>query len=191
MKKLKTITFTALACIMLACSCEKPAPPLTELPPITQTGANTFGCYVNGNLFVPTEPWLYVFPEGVPNPHAGFSDQQFNLEASGLIDPNIEKGERYYFSVIIYDFIGVGHYDFENNSIEISFDFTDSCFYSNPTRNGNLSGSIDITYLNKEAKIISGIFNLKVGLLDSYNDRDYKCDSIVNITEGRFDIKIN
>jgi len=175
---------------MLASSCEKPAPPLTELPPITQTGANTFGCYVNGNLFVPTEPWLYVFPEGVPNPHAGFSDQQFNLEASGLIDPNIEKGERYYFSVVINDFKGIGTYNFEQNDLWIKLKGIGICDYDNLNSNFKSEGTIEVTYLDTTLNIISGLLNFKLGLSDN-TDLNYACDSIVNITEGRFDIKTN
>jgi hypothetical protein len=41
--------------VLLGSSCRKNKPnnPLEELPPETQTGANTFGCLVNGQVFKP------------------------------------------------------------------------------------------------------------------------------------------
>lgn len=44
-----------LALLLLACKKDKasdPAPVQPKLPPATQTGANTFGCYVNGKPFI-------------------------------------------------------------------------------------------------------------------------------------------
>ena len=35
------------------CKKNKPTNPVDELPPETQTGANTFGCLVNGQVFKP------------------------------------------------------------------------------------------------------------------------------------------
>lgn len=35
-----------------------------ELPPITQTGANTFGCLIDGNVFIPKDKTGYTPPGG-------------------------------------------------------------------------------------------------------------------------------
>lgn len=46
-----------LCCVGTASSCRKrgnDAPPGPTLPPITDTGANTFGCLVDGELFLPS-----------------------------------------------------------------------------------------------------------------------------------------
>ncbi|MBS1947911.1 MAG: hypothetical protein JST47_09105 [Bacteroidetes bacterium] len=56
---MKCTTFFILAISLLSlvdgCSCKKSvAEP--QLPPITQTGANTFGCKVNGKVWVPYWP---------------------------------------------------------------------------------------------------------------------------------------
>lgn len=57
-------------------SCLHPKEPTApQLPPETQTGANTFGCYVNGQL------WL---PEG--KPMAGASNFRIDY------DPTLSKG---------------------------------------------------------------------------------------------------
>jgi len=55
MKKLSYILLIVLTVPLLAMECEEPnieEPPL-ELPAITQQGANTFGCLINGEVWVP------------------------------------------------------------------------------------------------------------------------------------------
>lgn len=59
--KIKLIPFLLLAFIMLTANCcEKDDDP--ELPPITQTGEDTFGCLVNGEVWIPEGQILY-YPE--------------------------------------------------------------------------------------------------------------------------------
>jgi len=53
MKKLPYILLLLALLPLMAMECEEPEviePPL-ELPPITQQGANTFGCLINGDVF--------------------------------------------------------------------------------------------------------------------------------------------
>jgi len=51
----KQLLIFLLPCILLmAAKCKKdPANPIDQLPPETQTGANTFGCLVDGKVFLP------------------------------------------------------------------------------------------------------------------------------------------
>ena len=50
----------ALSCVLLTnMTCKKSYIEKNELPPITQTGANTFGCYVNGEIFLPRSGPMY------------------------------------------------------------------------------------------------------------------------------------
>jgi hypothetical protein len=37
----------------MKCKKDNQGPSKEQLPAITQTGANTFGCYVNGEIFLP------------------------------------------------------------------------------------------------------------------------------------------
>ena len=48
-KILKTLFF---ATFIIFSNCTKNDEPLNELPPITQTGENTFGCLINNKVFV-------------------------------------------------------------------------------------------------------------------------------------------
>ena len=67
MKQNNTIWLLLLALSSLCTSCKKDAPQdeLSKLPPATQTGANTFGCLVNGKAFVP----IGYGSTGRSNPH--------------------------------------------------------------------------------------------------------------------------
>ena len=46
------ILIVSLVIIGIACK-KKSDNPIDDLPPVTTTGANTFGCLVNGELFIP------------------------------------------------------------------------------------------------------------------------------------------
>lgn len=51
---MKTIIATLISIVMLgACSSDKQTDYNPQLPPITQTGANTFGVVMNNTIFVP------------------------------------------------------------------------------------------------------------------------------------------
>ena len=47
------IYFLALTILTASMCRKKPVDPIDQLPPETQTGANTFGCLVNGEVFLP------------------------------------------------------------------------------------------------------------------------------------------
>ncbi len=55
--------FLAAFMILLAVSCKKKesSNPKDDLPPITHTGANTFGCLVDGKLFKPKKKDWFSF----------------------------------------------------------------------------------------------------------------------------------
>jgi AraC-like DNA-binding protein len=57
----KTVFFvTALFCI----HCSDNETPQDQLPPITQTDANTFGAVINGEIFIPKDKTGYTPPGG-------------------------------------------------------------------------------------------------------------------------------
>ena len=77
MKLIQSIVLSVLSLVILSSSCKKhviqPVDQLSLLPPATQTGANTFGCLVNGQAFVPQNrsiiegPYLessYIYTNG-------------------------------------------------------------------------------------------------------------------------------
>ncbi|WP_143064725.1 hypothetical protein [Hyunsoonleella jejuensis] len=74
MKKLSTFTLLMLSLMLLSTtSCkdddDTPTNPIDKLPPATQTGANTFGCLLDGEAFLPgrgqlTNDAVYQFVNG-------------------------------------------------------------------------------------------------------------------------------
>lgn len=63
-KQTLLISLEIVLIIIIIISCEKKSLP-EELPPITITGENTFGCYINDELFVPVIR-RYPGPDGNP-----------------------------------------------------------------------------------------------------------------------------
>ncbi|MEO6831259.1 MAG: hypothetical protein ABI169_03610 [Chitinophagaceae bacterium] len=58
---MKTFLYLTAFTLLLA-SCKKmknPSNPNNTLPPYTETGANTFGCTVDGNVFLPQAPLFW------------------------------------------------------------------------------------------------------------------------------------
>ncbi|MBO0356924.1 hypothetical protein J0X19_03115 [Hymenobacter sp. BT186] len=66
-----------LAALLGLSQCKQDAPsPLSQLPPATQTGANTFGCLVNG------KPWT---PQGYSGA-ANYSVSYDRVSTGGVLD---------------------------------------------------------------------------------------------------------
>lgn len=54
MKPQSLLIYFLTVTVLTASMCKKkPVDPIDQLPPETQTGANTFGCLVNGEVFKP------------------------------------------------------------------------------------------------------------------------------------------
>ena len=150
-------------------------PVLPQLPTETQTGANTFGCKINGEL------WL---PKGAFPTTPAYRVQYYKSDGALLIKTNrSNKGE----SLNIY------LYGVYKDSTFIIFNPPNNAFnYSNSNSSSSCNwydrtnsvqtGSVTITKLDLTTKIVSGKFDgtLKIAA----------CPDIV-ITEGRFDFKMD
>jgi len=208
-KNLFKITAISLMLIALPLSCVEPEEP-TELPPETQKGANTFGCYVNGELFV--SQWAYA-PWGGNSLSASYlySDMYFDnppiltIEAYGkqahiilkILNPkenaiNIAFMAYSYFNNQNY----VGHNIFRECKV-LKLDC--SLNKNNALVGGNQKvGEIFITKLDFGKKIVSGRFNCYIGeylgraIPPGFGEdiNTYTLDPILIISEGRFDIKL-
>lgn len=146
-----------------------------QLPPETQTGANTVGCLVNGKVFLPHQ-------QGINSPVNCF--YQF------------VSGE-YYFAMFFGDMRGTGIEDvgFYTNKIEIKTGQTYTLNQGyNPDKGGGAEyytdlnnkfstnliniGELKITRIDVSKSIVSGTF-----WFDAINSKGEK----VEIREGRFD----
>jgi Family of unknown function (DUF6252) len=159
--------------------CKKDKTEEAQLPPETTTGAMTFGCKVNGKVFVPKDgngrPGLFVQYVNLGNvPNGGWhlnipaynysTNKGVSIETDSLL---LVEGMTYQFKTTVG---------------------TANAFYRENVSNGvnvyskldNEMGSLTIKKHDLTQRILSGVFSF-VGT-DGNNVK-------INITEGRFDIR--
>ncbi|WP_201979792.1 hypothetical protein [Hymenobacter rubidus] len=180
MKQIRALRILpVLAAVLLLAACKKNgADPADQLPPATQTGANTFGCLVNGRAWTPkgnsgysnyTVSYDPTYRKGTLNVAAyrdggkGVNDTQ----VLGFYADSIPTAGSYSLAII-------------DHQEGIFIDRTQACQFP-----GNDAyyrrGLLVITRLDRKAGIISGTFAFTLYKLG--------CDS-VRVTEGRFDRKL-
>lgn len=160
---------------LLLYSCKQDPEP--QLPPETQTGANTFGCMVNGKLWLPSQE------DGSPiiNAYLG-SSGTFTVAAFIILDRSSSGGEEYENIALGLKGLnktGTYYLDERNAYVDYGHDLK-KCYYLNVISGSYYTGKIEITRFDLTNNIVSGKFEatLKVP----------SCDTI-KITDGRFDVK--
>lgn len=168
------------------------------LPPITTSGANTFGCKINGVVMVPRNSIGYIPPGSTHNPAFYSKGINYEYETILAVDRREETksgGVYLYFQsqpVIntnipigtqpIYDGISpidLGSNDHYKNYIYITRYVNNVAQFYVSIEN---TGTYEI--LKSDLFIISGTFSCKAVNLNNPND-------IIDITEGRFDVTKN
>ena len=169
--------------------------PEDQLPPITQTGANTFGAIVDGSVFVPADSFsstpgnskfkgLQVLVGNDFSTNNG-DDKWTILTGNFKINPSI------YIYIYIPSLLNInvnqtiGKSDgFENS------DLPNPHIYCHINGNNNTflsyenSGFLEFSKLEINNGIYAGTFSVKLKNKDNEND-------IIEITNGRFDINLN
>ena len=157
-KRITTLAVILLIFTVMIHSCEETEP---TLPPETQTGAHTFGCYVNEELFVPQwgtaglgasvlEAWLTtwsIFPDTVLTISASNKNGDFILDVLYPVENQKKMFQRVCYRSKKYD-----------------------VFYEAVE-----TGEILLTRLDTVNMIVSGTFAFTI--------------PSVHVTQGRFDIK--
>lgn len=167
MKYLSILVLLALPVAFSTCRDED------ELPPITMEGKNTFGCLVNGKMFISkggfgqsgTHAEVYKRPDTVAiNIYAGNSVENQTIFISIIDSPDLRIN---------------GTYDFNNDKCcglqYLNYDNEISCSYEAP-----VSGYVKLSKFDLSKGIVAGTFEFKAYSLE--------CEDTVVITEGRFDI---
>jgi len=170
---MKTLTrYFLVACLpLLLIACDREAPqPVDQLPPATQEGANTFGCLVDGEVFLPKNDDIFRLPVGASYGYGSISGSvrvfAHNSEESHGIEfafyENVFNPQSFYLT------------DTTLNP-RVSYESNGMIYWAN-------RGKISITALDTiQDRYISGTF-----WFDAINRTD-ATDS-VRITDGRFDI---
>ena len=149
---------------------DDPVDPLELLPPLTNTGENTFGCLVNGEAFV-TESFL----DAVAIIQGGFL-QMFGIVKNDNIDQDV-------FITLQNPKPGT----YEIGSADCSAEYRDLKMRCKYNAINNSSGFFTISTYDTENYIISGTFEF-TSILNK-KDSDGGCQDTVRVTDGRFDIK--
>ncbi|RSK37575.1 hypothetical protein [Hymenobacter metallilatus] len=181
MKLIRSPLYLALALLTQCSSCKDHDPsPEQQLPPATQTGANTFGCLINGQAYLPAGY------DGTSN-YAVLYDPGYNGGTLDIRTYNAAGNNDQYLSVSSDGVNQVRTYSMNGSSSSVGFYFRDaahstSCALINTSDNSIYrKGSLTITRLDLQAGIISGTFEAKLAKPG--------CDT-VRITQGRFDKKL-
>ncbi len=165
--------------LLLGCKKEAPAAPADQLPPATRTGANTFGCLLNG------QPWT-------PSGYNGTSNYSVAYDAGlngGVFDLRVYRynpgspDEQYL--VMYANQVGkTGSYSFRSpQRTRASFedDKTGCSWSSRDSATTYRRGTLTITRLDLQAGVIAGTF--------AFTLYQPGCDS-VRVTQGRFDKRL-
>lgn len=154
-------------------------PPILQLPPETQTGANTAGCLLNGQVFVPKG---YIQTGNLTCNY--INELDFGLNLAEVINGRISSIILVSNNVNITNNLNV---DLpltvvSNNSKYAEFNISNPDFTQiRYTTTATVTGNLRITYYSASNAIISGTF-----WFDAINSNGVK----VEVREGRFDMKL-
>ncbi len=182
LKFMKIFSFLFIGILFTVASCKKLNPPEENdepkervLPPATTSGENTFGCKVNGEVFLPKGNLNYW---GIDHPKYYEEEGRLWIRVKNIYDYH----NRITMYVHIHEFFfSVGTF---NNLIDsllpnyrISYeDYTESSYFIDSTQ----EYFVQINRLDADKKIVSGQFEYTL-----FND---KLGDTLKITEGRFDL---
>lgn len=189
----KTVLIFIVTMLLIACSDD--SSPGDGLPPETRTGANTFGCLIDGKLYKPRcEKPSTVFPEwgalvwGSTNP--------YNYNEIEIRDLKSEHGFNLLLHIDGIYVSRVGNYQINESNGYSNIDGLDHtylhCVIYDKTTNSykkyvsfENSGEVNVTRYtlgtSSTGTIISGTFSGKLRNIQNPNDE-------VEITSGRFDL---
>lgn len=157
-----------LSLLILLASCKKNDN--SPLPEATQQGKNTFGCLLDGQVFLPT-PSHNVF-QPITALQGYFYRHEIGVRVYG------EQGQMY---LTLRDAFQPGTYPLGETSTGnfASLNRSMGLFYTSSTRGGSLT----LTRIDTVARIMAGTFEFSA--LDYYHGGT---GSTIAVTSGRFDV---
>ena len=175
MKKLLIIS----SAFFLLSSCKKE---IEELPPITQTGANTFGAKVNGALWVP-QGFGPIPASNILEARQMGTDIVINAR-NFASSPNETE-----FQIYLQNVVATGVYPLNTNVSHPSTDVTYAYYVKrniNPENewvtSAAYTGSVTISRIDQTNRIVSGTFEFN--MINVYNSQQP-----LSVNEGRFDLR--
>ena len=168
MKHIKLLLLLAsLSCLSLHCKKEE-KDYFSILPPATQSGKETAGCIVNGQVWVGSMNWLDWLPNG-----------RFLLQ----LEKKVSFSPTTYVCVTLYDTVKTtGVYEISGNTL-----YTSLAYFSwsggggvSYTTDKQRKGALIVTRLDTQQRIISGLFY--------FDAIEPTTGDVVHVTDGRFDM---
>jgi hypothetical protein len=162
---------------------------IPTLPPISQTGANTFGCFIDGKLLVPRDGSGSTLGSDRGMRFFAFPPDRLYNEIV-VRDFSSDEAGRIVLHILDLENLSAGEYVVNESNCQDNEDspFTTNIFcrmfdtsqgsYKNYCSYEN-SGNISIT--KNDGTIVSGVFNVTVRNLSDDTDE-------IEIIDGRFDI---
>jgi hypothetical protein len=176
---MKTILISFL-CLCLLAACKKE---VDELPPATQTGADTFGAKVDGKLWVPQGFGSFPANDIL---EARMSGHDITINARNFSSSPTETE----FQLTVYNVTAPGTYLFNtdvshpNGAASYGYYVKRRLTPENEwLTSSTYTGSVTITRIDDVNMIVSGTFQFNA--LNIYNT-----PAPMTVTEGRFDLKI-
>lgn len=178
------ICLSAILTSILSCEDKLKAPfasDKNQLPPITSSGENTFGCELNGEVWLP----------GVPVNFGGVHTLTASMNSEGISILATRKTT----DSQTYQLIGLGVHSNLSDSMSLNYPYDSTIFEMEGAsavygdvitgcefRTDSINnGFVKFIRIDTIERIISGIFE--------FNVANSSCDT-VRITNGRFDIKL-
>lgn len=177
MKTKRLLIFASLIFVVCSASQCKKKTEEPQLPPITTTGAMTFGCKINGKVFVPQDgrgkPGLFCQYVNLGNGEGG--GWYLNIPA---IDwkPNPTEGVSITTDSLLLQ--EGTTYRFENSKGTAQAFYAKSIEY---TKIDNDSGELTILKFDQTNRILAGTF--------FFTGTNASTGQTVEVTDGRFDIR--
>ena len=172
MKKLLFI----LSLLFVLDSCKKEA---TELPAVSNTGANTFGASVNDKVWIPKGFGIVST--------APILQARYQLNGSILINARnfASSPKESEFEIFLKEPITTGVYLLNDDSGNYAYYVERKLTPTGEWRTGGpYNGRITISVADTTNEILAGSFEFSAGSLSIYGDAP------INVTNGRFDLKV-
>lgn len=191
-KPQEPIFLLLISFILIASSCHKKPEPFTPtLPPITTTGENTFGCYINGQLLTPRDKidWENSL-KGIRFTDITCSGRRFAEIV--IIDDKSDKQGSIGLHLENFFELNTGNYPIMLSNCQDRCDANQTINVRCSLSQKNISGyklycsienigTLTLLRIDYGNKIVSGTFNFSAVNRDDATD-------IIEITDGRFDI---
>ena len=182
--KHKLLSLLSIALLLMQCKKDEPSPE-EQLPAATQTGANTFGCLINGQTWEPNGPIILSY---WPSYKVTYDSLRNSGRLTILVARIIrEANDNQRFVISVNSIQQAGRYRIDGVACEIDYhnplnkgackDFFNTQYY-NRGDSTHVQGRLTITRFDRQKKIVAGVFDFTLSKPN--------CDT-VRITKGRFD----